>query len=114
MSHLENDLNQYLKIKLAEDIVIFYNFSWKDDSFSTNINNRSLIFSTKIRRERVFEVNLHSLITINSLSNVKPIFTSCYFMLVINFTDNNYSESLHFISNIIIWFGFQLILNHIN
>lgn len=116
VSHLANKLNQHLKIKfeLAEDIVIVSNLVGHDGMLSSNINNRVVLFLTNIEKETAVKVSVPSLINSNGLSNVKPIFLNLYLMVVANFTDSNYNESLKFMSSVISYFQLQPVFNHQN
>ncbi|NRD75162.1 DUF4255 domain-containing protein [Shewanella sp. VB17] len=116
VSYIANKLNQHLKFKfeLAEDIVIVSNLVGHDGSLSSNINNRVVLFLINIEKETAVKVSVPPLINSNGLSNVKPIFLNLYLMVVANFTDNNYNESLKFMSSVISYFQLEPVFNHQN
>lgn len=111
ISHLANQLNQFLKrsFGLAEDIVTVSNIVEPDGSVAPNVNNKLVMMLANIERDTVpFRQSTHNGNgESRSAISAPPIYLNLYVMVAANFSGNNYPEALKLISNTISFFQRQ-------
>ena len=115
ISHLASQLNQFLKrsFELNEDVVVVSNILEQDGSVSPNVNNKVVIMLTNIEKDTVpYRQNMNAGMgggADHGRSGVsqRPVYLNLYLIFVANFSGNNYSEALKFISKTIGFFQRQ-------
>lgn len=115
ISHLANQLNQFLKrsFELNEDVVVVSNILEQDGSLSPNVNNKVVVILTNIEKDTVPYRQAPNGKTVSGGEGARsgigrpPVYLNLYLMFVANFSGNNYSEALKFISKTIGFFQRQ-------
>lgn len=115
ISHLASQLNQFLKrsFELTEDVVVVSNILEQDGTLSPNVNNKVVVILTNIEKDTVpYRQPMNGNNGSNgdytrSGVNRPPVYLNLYLMFVANFSGNNYSEALKFISKTIGYFQRQ-------
>jgi hypothetical protein len=119
ISHLANQLNQFLKrsFELNEDVVVVSNILEQDGSLSPNVNNKVVVILTNIEKDTVPYRQAPNGKTVSGGEGARsgigrpPVYLNLYLMFVANFSGNNYSEALKFISKTIGFFQRQSVFD---
>ena len=118
ISHLANQLNQYLKrtCDLTEDMVVISNIVEQDGNMAPNIDNRLVLFLVNIERDTTPYLNsVRKQPTPERMqTNPAPLFVNLHLMIAGSFSGSNYPEGLKFISHTIGFFQRQSLFDHQN
>lgn len=112
---LATQLNQYLRrtYNLTEDVVVISNLLEIDGTVAANVNNKLVVFLVNIEKDAVpfRQVNLHE-VGEREVQSSAPLYFNLYLMMAANFTGNNYSEALKFLSSTISFFQKNHVISH--
>ena len=118
ISHIANQLNQYLRrsFDLNEDIVVVSNILEQDGSLAANVDNKLVMFLINVEKDTVPFRSQHSQTTglDRSVISYPPIYLNLYLMVAGHFSGNNYPEALKFLSNTISFFQRRPVMDHEN
>lgn len=116
LSHIANQLNQYLRrsFDLNEDIAVVSNILEQDGSLVPNINNKLVIFLINIEKATEASRARHNGIpgSDRSVVSYPPLYLNLYFIIAANFSGNNYTEALKFLSHTIGFFQRRPVFDH--
>lgn len=107
VSHLANQLNQFLKqtYALPEDIVLMSNLVDYVGSAAPNTNNKLVVFLANLEKDTVpFRQHQQGGDNARSAVSNPPICLNLYVVVAANFNGANYPEALKFISSTIGFF----------
>lgn len=117
LEYLKERMNQSIRrtFDLSEDIVIVAPPVDFDESKSTRIQNKILIFISNIEKDTFSksyrqDTNLSNRTVISS----KPLFITLTITIAINFSSNHYSDGLKLLSYIFAFFNYHNYFTHIN
>ncbi len=117
LSHLANQLNQFLKrnLELMEDMVILSSLVDQDGSAGQNTHNKLALFLVNVEQESFVPFNRNSNTSFtNTTTSTPPLSLSLYVMVAANFSSANYAEALKFLSNTVAFFQRQPHFTHQN
>jgi len=118
ISHVASTLNQYLRRKfdLSEDIAVVSNIVDQDGSVMPDINNKIVIFLVNLEQETAQGLFSHhtSRSAARDTGSYPPVHLNMYLMFSANFTGNNYTEALKFLSCVISYFQRNPVFIHHN
>ncbi|MDX8399513.1 MAG: DUF4255 domain-containing protein [Gallionellaceae bacterium] len=114
VSHVANQLNQFLKrsFDLSEDVVVLSNIMEQDGTLAPNINNKLVVFLVNVEKDAASSRQTNFGGFDRSSSTYPPVLLNLYVMVAANFSNNNYSEALKFLSNTISFFQRQPVFDH--
>jgi hypothetical protein len=116
--HVASSLNQYLRRKfdLSEDIAVVSNIVDQDGSVIPDINNKIVIFLVNVEQETAPGLfsRIKSSSTANDAGSYPPVHLNMYLMFSANFSGNNYTEALKFLSCVISYFQRNPVFFHHN
>jgi hypothetical protein len=108
ISHIANQLNQYLKrtFDLSEDIVVISNILEQDGGVASHVDNKLVMFLINIEKDTVpFQQTQKSSVGAQrSISSSPPLYLNLYLIVAGYFSGRNYPEALKFLSNTISFF----------
>lgn len=112
---LASQLNQHLRrlYNLSEDVAVISNLLELDGSVAANISNKLVISLVNIEKDNVpfLKVSSHEA-GAREIQSSTPLYFNLYLMMTANFTGNNYSEALKFLSSTIGFFQKNHVINH--
>lgn len=116
VSHLANQLNQFLKqtYALTEDIVLMSGLVGADGQAAPNTNNKLVIFLTNLEKDTIpyrQQMPGEAGATRTVISSA-PLYLNMYVMIAANFSGGNYSEALKLISGAVSFFQRFPVFDH--
>ena len=119
MELVSSQLNQFLQrsFDLDEDIVVVSNIVEQDGTLLTHVDNKLAMFLVNIEKDYFphrGDTNGRSAGSDRSALGYRPVYLNLYVMFAANFSGNNYTESLKFISNTISYFQRRPVFDHSN
>ncbi len=116
--HITNYLNQYLKrtFDLNEDIVALSNIVEQDGTVATNVTNKLVVCLVNIEKDStpVTLPNRGMMPSDKAVMGYPPVHLNLYLMFAANFSGNNYSEALKFLSHTVSFFQRNPVFDHQN
>ncbi|MCH7736965.1 MAG: DUF4255 domain-containing protein [Chloroflexi bacterium] len=119
MTLVSSQLNQYLQrsFDLTEDIVVVSNILEQDGSLLSHVDNKLAMFLVNIEKDYFphrRDLDGRSVGAGRAVIANAPVYLNLYVMFAANFSGNNYTESLKFISNTIDYFQRRPVFDHAN
>lgn len=119
MTLVSSQLNQYFQrtFDLTEDVVVVSNILEQDGSLLSHVDNKLAMFLVNIAKDE-FPHRRHSnggtAGNNHAVTKYAPVYLNLYVMFAGNFSGNNYTESLKFISSTIDYFQRRPVFDHDN
>jgi len=118
VGHIASELNQHIRrtYSLNEDMVVVSNLLEQDGTVSVHVNNKLVIFLVNIEKDTVPQQLARTARPDGGRSVVSsaPLYLNLYVMIAGNFSGNNYTEGLKFISTAISFLQRQPVMDQHN
>lgn len=118
VSHIASELNQHIRrmFSLNEDMAVLSNLLELDGSVSLHVNNKLALFLVNIEKDTTPQQQAqHNMPGAGrAVVTATPLHLNLYLMIAGNFSGDNYSEGLKFISTAISFFQRQPVMDQQN
>lgn len=114
VSHLANQLNQFLKrtFDIGEDVVLLSSLTDQDGTPAPNTSNKLVVFLVNVEKETTPARAGGGGGALSAVSSYPPIYLNLYVMIAASFSGGNYAEALKFLSNAVSFFQRQPFFDH--